>query len=174
MDLADIRLRIAGDEPNLAAALADVLLDCVEGGASVGFMLPLARDKALAFWAGVLHGVRCGERVLLVAESAAGRVVGTVQLALGVPENQPHRADITKLLVHRLARGRGVGAALMQAAESAARQAGRTLLVLDTASGAAERLYARLDWQRVGVVPGYALWPAGGPCATTFFYKQLG
>ena len=173
MDLADIRVRSARDEPHLAAALADVLLDCVEGGASVGFMQPLARDKALAFWAGVIEGERRGERVLLVAEDAAGRVVGTVQVALGLPENQPHRGDITKLLVHRAARGRGVGAALMQAAERAARQAGRTLLVLDTASGPAERLYARLDWQRVGVVPDYALWPGGGLCATTFFFKTL-
>src|SRR5450432_4464321 len=173
MDLADIRVRIAGDEPSLAAALADVLRDCVEGGASVGFMQPLVRDKALAFWAGVLDGVRRGERVLLVAEDNSGRVVGTVQVALGLPENQPHRGEITKLLVHRVARGRGVGAALMQAAENAARRAGRTLLVLDTASGAAERLYARLDWQRVGVVPGYAMWPCGGLCATTFFYKTL-
>jgi ribosomal protein S18 acetylase RimI-like enzyme len=173
MDLADSRVRIAGDEPSLAASLADVLVDCVEGGASVGFMQPLARDKALAFWAGVLAGARRGERVLLVAEDAAGRVVGTVQVVLGLPENQPHRGDITKLLVHRMARGRGVGEALMHAAERAARQAGRTLLVLDTASGAAERLYTRLDWQRVGGVPDYALWPGGGLCATSFFYKAL-
>jgi len=158
-----------------AEALADVLLDCVQGGASVSFMLPLSRAKALHFWGGVLAGVQRGERIVLVAEEASsGAIVGTVQLILNLPENQPHRADVAKMLVHRRARRRGLGADLMRAAESAARQAGRTLLVLDTVTGAdAERLYARLGWQRVGEIPNYALWPCGGFCSTTVFYRDL-
>jgi len=175
MNLEDIRIRAAGDEPKLAPALADVLIDCVEGGASVSFMWPLPRPKALAFWHGVLDSARCGARVLLVGEDSAGQVQGTVQVVLNMPDNQPHRGDISKLLVHRRARGFGLGAALMRAAENAAREAGRSLLVLDTVSGGdAERLYARLGWQRLGVIPGYALWPNGGLCDTTYFYKALG
>jgi GNAT superfamily N-acetyltransferase len=152
--------------------LADVLIDCVDGGASVGFMQPIARATALAFWQGVAGDVARGERELLVAEDALG-VVGTVQLVYGLPENQPHRADLSKMLVHRRARRQGIGAALLQAAEDVARDRGTTLLVLDTASDGAERLYARQGWQRVGVVPGFALMPDGAPCATTFFYREL-
>jgi GNAT superfamily N-acetyltransferase len=156
-------------------ALSDILVDCVEGGASVSFMTPLTRNRADAFWHGVAEGVAAGERILLVAEEpSTGRIVGTVQLVLEQPENQPHRADIAKMLVHRSARRRGVGAALMRAAEQAAGQAGKTVLVLDTVTGGdAERLYARLGWQRVGVIPNYALWPSGGYCDTTVFHKQL-
>jgi GNAT superfamily N-acetyltransferase len=169
------RIRRAANDPATAEALADVLLDCVEGGASVGFMLPLPREKAVAFWRGVLAAADRGERVVLVAEDAAtGAVVGTVQLVLAMPDNQPHRADVAKMQVHRRARRRGLGAALMRAAESAARDAGRTLLVLDTVTGSdAERLYARLGWRRCGVIPGYALWPRGGLCSTTVFYREL-
>lgn len=157
-----------------AAGLAEVLLDCVQGGASVSFMLPLSRTKALDFWQGVLAGAQRGERIVLVAEDATGAIVGTVQLILNLPENQPHRADVAKMLVHRRARRCGLGAALMQAAESAARAAGRTLLVLDTVTGGdAERLYARLGWQRVGEIPNYALWPGGGFCGTTVFFRDL-
>ena len=157
-----------------AGALAEVLLDCVQGGASVSFMLPLSHAKALDFWTSVLAGAQRGERIVLVAEDAAGVIVGTVQLILNLPENQPHRADVAKMLVHRRARRCSLGAALIQAAESAAREAGRTLLVLDTVTGGdAERLYARLGWQRVGVIPNYALWPGGGFCSTTVFYKDL-
>ncbi|MGI4720227.1 MAG: GNAT family N-acetyltransferase [Janthinobacterium lividum] len=156
----------------LKGQLADVLLDCVEGGASVSFMLPMARSTALRFWCQVADGVGRGERVLLVAEDQEG-VVGTVQLITDLPENQPHRADVAKLLVHRRARNRGVGEKLMLALEECAREQGRTVLVLDTASAAAGRLYERLGWQRVGVVPGYALLPDGEPCGTTFYYKQL-
>lgn len=154
-------------------ALAQVLIDCVEGGASVSFMHPLALPKACAFWQRVADDVTRGERALLVAEDAAG-IVGTVQLVLAQPENQPHRADLAKMLVHRRARHQGVGAALLSAAENAARDHGKTLLVLDTASAEAERLYARAGWQRCGLVPGYALLPQGGLCATTFFYRELG
>jgi GNAT superfamily N-acetyltransferase len=153
--------------------LADVLMDCVEGGASVSFMQPLSRQRAVAFWRRVAQGVAAGERALLVAEDARG-LCGTVQLILDQPENQPHRADLSKVLVHRRARRQGLGAALMRAAEATARECGKTLLVLDTASGEAERLYERLGWVRVGVIPGYALLPEGGLCDTTVYYRNLG
>jgi ribosomal protein S18 acetylase RimI-like enzyme len=154
-------------------ALADVLIDCVEGGASVSFMRPLPRARALAFWRGIAQDVAAGHRALLVAEDADG-VCGTVQLVLDQPENQPHRADLSKLLVHRRARCQGLGAALTLAAETMARECGKTLLVLDTASAEAERIYERLGWERVGVIPGYALLPGGGLCATTLYYRTLG
>ena len=152
--------------------LAEVLADCVAGGASVSFMAPFTQEAAAAFFRAVAESVERGETVLLAAK-LDGRIVGTVQLGIDMPPNQPHRADVKKLLVHRAARHRGFGAALMQALESAARARGRTLLVLDTASGDAERLYARGGWQRVGVVPDYAMWPGGGFCDTTFFWKRL-
>jgi GNAT superfamily N-acetyltransferase len=174
MNLADIRIRLVGDEAELAGPLAEVLIDCVEGGASVSFMWPLPYDKALAFWRGVIDGVRRGERLLVVAQDSAGQVHGTVQVLLNMPDNQPHRGDVCKMLVHRRARRSGLGAALLDAAENAAREAGRTLLVLDAVTGgAAERLYTRSGWQRVGVIPGYALFPTGGMCDTTYFYKAL-
>jgi len=153
--------------------LSDVLIDCVEGGASVSFMLPMSRAKADAFWRSTAASVARGERVVLAAEDAAGTIVGTAQVILAQPENQPHRGDLAKMLVHRRARRRGVGAALLVAAERSALSAGKTLLVLDTASDDAERLYVRQGWQRCGEIPNYALWPDGRPCATTFFYKFL-
>jgi GNAT superfamily N-acetyltransferase len=160
------------DEDHISG-LAGVLIDCVEGGSSVSFMHPLSRDRATAFWRRVGAGLANGERALLVAEDALG-LCGTVQLLLAQPENQPHRADLAKMLVHRRARRRGLGAALMRGAEAMARDCGKTLLVLDTVTGGdAERLYQRLGWQRVGVIPGYALMPEGGRCATTVFYRDL-
>jgi GNAT superfamily N-acetyltransferase len=167
--------RLGADE---AAArvdeLVDVLIDCVEGGASVSFMRPLSAEKARAFWRRVAEGVAGDQRALLVAEDGARRIVGTVQLLLALPENQPHRADIAKLLVHRRARRQGVAQRLMDAVDSTAREEGRTVLVLDTVTGGdAERLYPRLGWQRVGDVPRYALMPDGRPCSTTFFYKHV-
>ena len=153
-------------------ALVDVLIDCVEGGASVSFMHPLPSEKAQAFWRNVAVGVVAGERALMVAEDDEG-IVGTVQLVLGQPENQPHRADLSKMLVHRRARRQGLGAALMHAAEQVARECGKTLLVLDTASDDAARLYARMGWRACGVVPDFALLPHGGYCDTTFFYRRL-
>lgn len=156
------------------AQLVDVLIDCVHGGASVSFMAPLSAERALAFWQRVAREVAAGERALLVARDALG-IVGTVQLVLAQPENQPHRADVAKMLVHRRGRRQGIGAALMRAAETEALACGKTVLVLDTVTGGdAERLYARLGWQRVGVVPDYALMPDGALCATTFFYRRLG
>jgi GNAT superfamily N-acetyltransferase len=166
------RRLLALDEAQIGQ-LADVLIDCVEGGASVSFMHPLTRERAVAFWRGVAQSMIAGERALLVAEDARG-FCGTVQLVLKQPENQPHRADLAKMLVHRRARRQGLGAALMRAAEATARECGKTLLVLDAVTnGDAARLYARLGWQRVGDVPGYALLPRGGLCGTTYYYRNL-
>ncbi|MGQ0621794.1 MAG: GNAT family N-acetyltransferase [Panacagrimonas sp.] len=169
------RIHRATSGPAVVEALVEVLLDCVEGGASVGFMHPLSRARARAFWQNALASATRGERIVLVAEDVgSGTLVGTVQLVLAMPDNHPHRADVAKMQVHRRARRRGLGAALMRAVEAAARDAGRTLLVLDTVTGGdAERLYAGLGWQRCGVIPGYALWPQGGLCSTTVFYRQL-
>jgi GNAT superfamily N-acetyltransferase len=153
--------------------LSDVLIDCVEGGASVSFMLPMSRAKAESFWRGIAASVARGERLVFAAEDEAGAIVGTAQIILAQPENQPHRGDLAKMLVHRRARKRGIGAALLVAAERGAREAGKTLLVLDTASDDAERLYARQGWQRCGQIPNYALLPDGTPCATTYFFKAL-
>jgi GNAT superfamily N-acetyltransferase len=153
--------------------LADVLIDCIDGGASVSFMHPLAVTKAQAFWRHVAAGVATGERALLVAEDEEG-IVGTVQLVLTQPENQPHRADLAKLLVHRRARRQGLGAALMRAAEQMALDCGKTLLVLDTVTDSdAERLYASLGWVRVGEIPEFAMLSHGGLWGTTVFYKSL-
>ena len=153
--------------------LADLLVDSVSDGASVGFMAPLAREKAVDFWRRVAVGVAAGERALLVAEDEDG-IVGTVHLVLAQPENQPHRADLTKMLVHPRGRRRGVGAALMEATEEMARDCGKTLLVLDTVTGSdAERLYARLGWVRVGEIPDFALLAHGGLWGTMVFYKRL-
>jgi len=153
--------------------LARVLVDCVAGGASVGFMDGFDHDDAVAFWTAELDRVVCGDRLLFVAEGDDGEVIGTVQLVLALPPNQPHRGEITKMLVHREARRRGVGEALLRAAQDAAVAAGRSLLTLDTASADAERLYERLGWQRVGVIPDYALWPDGRFVDTIVFYKRL-
>jgi GNAT superfamily N-acetyltransferase len=172
----DVRVQQIGVNEAVACvdALADLLLDCVEGGASVSFMLPFSRDKALAFWRGVAEGVARNERVLLIAEQGDGRIVGTVQLIVAQPDNQPHRADIAKMLVSRSARRRGIAQKLMNAVDELARAEGKTVLVLDTVTGGdAERLYARAGWQRVGEVPKYALMPDGEFCGTTFYYKHL-
>lgn len=160
------------DESHIAQ-LADVLIDCVEGGASVGFMLPLARERALAFWRGVADGVSAGKRAIIVAEDEQG-ICGTVQLVFDLPDNQPHRADLVKMLVHRRARRKGLAAALLSAAEATARECGKTVLVLDAVTdGDAARLYARMGWVRVGDVPNFALMPDGVPCSTTYFYRDL-
>ena len=155
--------------------LSDVLIDCVEGGASVGFMTPLSRERADAFWNVAISSSLRDERVLMVAEdTGSAKIVGTVQLIFAQPENQPHRGDVAKMLVRRASRNKGTGESLVRMAEEVARKSGRTLLVLDTASVEAERVYQRCGWTRVGEVPGYALWPDGRPCSTSFYYKQLG
>ena len=155
-------------------ALSDVLVDCVEGGASVSFMLPINRSTAVNFWTKVVADVKEGKRALLIARDAQEEIVGTVQLILDLPENQPHRADVAKMLVHRRARRAGVAQRLLSTLEQVAKQERRTVLVLDTVTGGdAERLYARMGWQRVGTVPDYALMPDGKLCSTTFFHKKL-
>ena len=153
--------------------LAEVLSDCVAGGAGVNFLLPFPPSEALKWWQAVMPAVRSGERIVLVALDGA-QVVGTVQLMPAPQPNQPHRADISKMLVHSRARRQGLGEALMRAAEVEALARGRTLLTLDTVSdSAAERLYARLGWHSAGRIPGYALNPLGGPDSATFMWKAL-
>ena len=154
-----------------APALAEVLTDCVAGGASASFMADLAPADAEAFWR---RQAEAGDgRAILVAEDEAG-IFGVVQLVPAWPPNQPHRADVAKLLVHRRARRRGAARALIIAIEDEARAMGRWLLLLDTETGgAAERLYEGLDWTRLGVVEDFALTPDGALCATTFFFKRL-
>jgi len=153
--------------------LCEVLIDCVEGGASVSFMHPMTLAKAADFWRRIADGVARKECALIVAEDVEGRIIGTAQAIWAGPENQPHRADVAKMLVHRRARRLGVGAAVLAAAERAAYDSGRTLLVLDTASAEAERLYERQGWQRVGTIPKYALLPDGPLCSTVMYYKDL-
>ncbi len=153
--------------------LCDVLTDCVKGGASVSFMQPMTLAKAADFWREVAASLHRGERALVIAEDERGVIIGTAQAVWATPENQPHRADVSKMLVHRGARRLGVGAAVLKAVEAAARESGRTLLVLDTASADAERLYERCGWQRVGNIPDYALLPEGGLCGTVVYYKRL-
>ena len=153
--------------------LARVLIDCVEGGASVSFLLPLPQAKARAFWRSLAAGVASGARMVLVAEDASGTILGTVQVLLEQADNQPHRADLAKMLVTPRARRRGIGALLLAAAEREAAACGKTLLVLDTAAEEAARLYARHGWQRCGTIPNYALWPDGTACATTVYFKAL-
>lgn len=154
-------------------SLADVLVDCVAGGASVGFMPPFAADDAKAFFEHCIDDVESDKRIML-AGFVDGELVGTVQVVTAMPPNQPHRADVTKLLVRRDARRNGIGRELMLAVERTAKAAGKTLLVLDTATGdAAERLYIQLGWTRVGAIPQYALYPGGEFCDTTVFYKKI-
>ncbi len=153
--------------------LAAVLHDCVAGGASIGYVDPFGPDDARVAFAGFAAEVAAGRR-LLVAALLDGRVVGTVQVALAFPPNQPHRGEITKLLVHRDARRKGIAERLMAAAEGEARREGKTLLVLGAVSdGDAARLYARMGWAPVGIVPDFALYPDGRFCDTTYFFKRL-
>lgn len=169
----EIRRFAAGEVRDQLDALGRVLVDCVAGGASVSYLMPFSQADARAAFEGFAAAVEQGERLLLAA-FAEGELVGTVQVILALSPNQPHRAEIAKLLVHRSARRRGVGRLLLEQAEREARAEGRTLLVLDTVTGDdAERLYARLGWTKAGVIPGYALYPDGRPCDTTIFYKAL-
>ena len=155
-------------------ALSDILASCVNGGASVSFMLPFSQQTATTFWEHVANSVAAGERIVLAALDAEERPVGTVQLITSQPENQPHRADVAKLLVHQNARRLGIANALMAELEQTARRVGKTVLVLDTATGSgAEQFYARCGWEKVGEIPRYALMPDGEMTATSLFYKFL-
>jgi GNAT superfamily N-acetyltransferase len=169
----EIRRLAAAELDEQLDALAGVLADCVAGGASVGYLAPFSHGRARAAFAEWAAEVAAGRRLLLGA-FVAGRLVGTVQVLLALPPNQPHRGEIAKLLVHRSARGRGVARLLMERAEAEARAEGKTLLVLDAVTGGdAARLYGRLGWTEVGSIPGYALYPDGRPCATTVFWKAI-
>jgi ribosomal protein S18 acetylase RimI-like enzyme len=154
-------------------ALAELLADAVEGGASVGFMAWNGPADYAAFWEGVAEAVAAGAVRLLVARQS-GTIRGTAQLHLIGKPNQPHRAEIAKVLVHRAARRQGLAAALMLRAEALARDLGRDLLVLDTDEhGAARPLYRKLGWTEIGTIPRYALMPDGSDCGSTFFFKDL-
>jgi GNAT superfamily N-acetyltransferase len=165
LDAAEAQAQVSG--------LAAVLSDCVEGGASIGFMDSLTAEEAESFFRGVAGAVESGDRVLLAAFDG-DELLGTAQVILSGLPNGAHRAEIAKVLVHRNARRRGVAAALMERAEDEARVEGKTLLVLDAVTGGdAARLYARLGWTRVGEIPDFALFPDGRYCSTTYFYKRL-
>ena len=171
--MSDVRILTAADAEAERRALAEILADCVAGGASVSFMLPFTVDDAERWWGTVIDKIDSGQTVLLGAY-ADNRLSGTVQIGLDGPCNQRHRGDVKKLLVHRRARGRGLGRQLMVALEAEARRRELTLLTLDTATGSeAERLYEKLGWTRAGVIPNYALSPDGRPCGTTIFWKAL-
>jgi GNAT superfamily N-acetyltransferase len=172
----DVRVRRVAviDVAGCIVALADLLVDCVEDGASLGFLPPLPRDRAVAFWTAVAIGVARGERVLLVAEDTGRRIVGTVQMIAALPDNQRHRADVAMLLVHPCARRNGIAQRLIAALDDAARAERKAVLVCDVVTGSdAARLCQRTGWQRVGNIPNYALMPGGRFCGTTYFYKHL-
>lgn len=169
----EIRRLGAADVRAHLDALATVLADCVAGGASVSFMAPFSHDQARQAFEGWTAEVEEGTRILLAAFDR-GELVGSVQVVHAWPPNQPHRADVAKLLVRRSARRRGVARRLMERAEVEARADGKTLLVLDTVTGdPAERLYERTGWTKVGVIPRFALYPDGRPCDTTVFWKAV-
>jgi GNAT superfamily N-acetyltransferase len=168
-----VRVLSAEDAERERMSLADTLHDCVAGGASVSFMAPYPLEEAHRWWGGVIASVAADKTILLGAY-ADGVLSGTVQIGLDVPPNQPHRGDVKKLLVHRRARGRGLAIALMTRLEQEAKARFLTLLTLDTVTGSnAERLYAKLGWTKAGIIPNYALFPDGTPCATTIFWKAL-
>ena len=171
--MSTIRLLSAPEARAAIPDLCEVLADCVNGGASVGFMQPYTPADAESYWRDVAAAVADDATLLFVAE-VDDNIVGTVQVGAAQMPNQPHRGDLKKLLVHRSARGRGLARLLMEMAEQEAARRGKTILVLDTATGSdAEAIYPRLGWERVGVIPDYALWPEGGLCATTLFYKRI-
>lgn len=172
MPVSVAKLSAAEAEDRLDA-LVEILVDAVEGGASVSFLRPLGNDEARKFWRGAITAVGAGTRVLLLAEDEIGPV-GTVQLDLAWYPNQRHRADVMKLLVHRRARRLGAGRRLMESLEEEARKAGRSLITLDTVSGSgAERLYRSLGYKLAGVIPRYALSSDGVLEPTSIMYKEL-
>ena len=166
----------AVDAAAIAAArprLGEIMIDCVEHGASIGFLSPLGADEADAYWQRIERAVADGRCVLFVAETAAGDLAGTVQLDIDTLPNQMHRGTVSKLLVATAARRQGIGEALMVELERVAAELGRWLLILDTATDAAERLYERLGWSRSGVIPDYALNPDRSLTPTAFYWKRL-
>lgn len=171
--MTGVRALTAEDAAAHTATLVALLQATVAAGASIGFHPPVSFADARAYWHGIVAGVAAGERVLIAAFDGE-RAVGSVQVALESRDNGRHRGEIQKLMVLPEARGRGLGSALMAAAEDAARRAGRTLLVLDTREGdTAERLYRRMGWTEAGRVPGYVREADGSHSATIYFYRQL-
>ena len=171
--MTTIRIVDAEEARAVLPDLSEILSDCINGGASVGFMLPFEPSDATGYWQEIADAVEKGSIILAVAE-VEGRVVGTVQVGLASKPNQPHRGDLMKLRVHRSPRGLGGSRTLLDVVAAAAARRGRTLLVLDTATGSeAESIYPRFGWERVGVIPDYAMWPQGGFCGTTLFYKRV-
>ena len=152
--------------------LALVLHDCVPKGASVSFMNPFSLAEATGYFTDIAESV-ARQEIILLAAIENGRAVGTVQVHPAGKPNQPHRADIAKMLVHSAHRKQGIGQKLLESAEIEAKKIGYTLLTLDTASGDAERLYTRVGYKMAGTIPNYALWPDGGYCDTVFYYKLI-
>jgi GNAT superfamily N-acetyltransferase len=164
--------RVTFADERLTALLAELLVDSVDGGASVGFLAPLAAATAQSYWRQVLGSL--GPALALWIAENNGRVVGSVQLALCEKENGRHRGEVQKLFVHSANRGQGIAARLMAELEAFARGAGRTLLCLDTQSrSTAETVYQHLGWQRAGEIPDYALTPHGQLHPTALYYKRL-
>lgn len=171
--MIEIRILDASAAARERDALAAILVDCVAGGASVNFMAGFSPKESEAFFGRVVDAVAAGDRLLLGAFWDS-KLLGTVQVMLSMPPNQPHRAELTKMLVHREARKKGLGRALLDAVDVEAKACGKSLITLDTVTGSdAERLYQRCGYQRAGIIPDYALWPDGRPCATTFLWKAL-
>lgn len=169
-----LEIRPLHDTPQVCAALGEMLVEVVANGGSVSFMHPLPIEAACAFWRASLAAAERGERVVLGAWDGAV-LAGTVTLLLDCPPNQPHRADIAKMMTRMRHRGRGVASALMQAAKALAVERGKTLLVLDTAEeGGAARLYERLGFTHAGTIPDYALKPHGGLTGTKLYWKRIG
>lgn len=168
-----VRIISADDVRACRQDLAALLADCVGGGASIGFMSPFTIEEAAAWWDGICPAVEAG-RTVLFAAYLGGELVGSAQLGVDMPPNQRHRGDVKKVIVHRAARRHGIGGELMATIDAEARRRGRTLLVLDTATGSdAERLYERQGWTRAGTIPDYAMWPDGRLCGTTLMWKRL-
>jgi GNAT superfamily N-acetyltransferase len=160
---------VAGIRPRLG----ELLIDSVEHGASVGFLVPLSANEADAYWRRIERKVSDGVVILFVAGADGEPIVGTVQLDIDTMPNQPHRATVSKLLVHSAARRQGLGEALMAALEREARERGRWLLTLDSATPEAERLYERMGWSASGAIPDYAMNPDRSLTPTTFYWKDL-
>ena len=156
-------------DDKLLDQLSQLLIDVVHNGASVGFLAPLSAECAVAYWRQAFQS-----NVLLWVVQDEGRIVGSVQLVLCTKENGAHRAEIRKLMVHSANRGKGISTQLMDTAEAAALNAGRTLLVLDTQTGSiAEKVYQHLGWVKAGEIPDYAASPDGNLHGTTYFYKKI-
>ncbi len=168
-----IRAVTEAPDPHQLEDLCALLIDAVEGGASLGFLKPLDEARARTYWEGVSKAVQAGDKALLVAE-IGGAILGTVQVVLDMPQNQPHRGEISKMIVHTRVRQLGLGMRLLEAAEERARFAGKSLMMLDTQTGsAAEHLYKKAGYSPLPPLPDYALTPDGELAPTTIFWKRI-